>query len=471
MIYSARWNAMSEADVHRLHAGALTILSQTGVAVMDEALRRLFRQAGARVEDERVFLPHELVNESLAQAPRDLRFYDRRGGSFTLKRGSCLLACTGDGLNYLDFAANTVRQPTLDDVTYFARLTDSLEPIQVLRGIPMVPAEPEGLEGQLRATEALLLNSTKHYFTSPLGVQIAEAWIDLGEIINQGVSLAERPIFSALITPTSPLQLGEEDAAKLMLLARKQVPIIATSAPMAGATSPYTLAGTLVLQNAENLFLVTAIQIIMPGAPVMLGPVSAILDMPTGSLTYASPEYLLFHLASLDLAEHYGLPGYHPMAHTDASQLDYQAGIERGLSLLLLYSAGAPVIGGAGSYHKTNIVSPEQLLVDVELYQMVQHLFKGFPLDDDSLSLDEIERVGPGGNFLVEERTMRYFRSGMHFLPKLFNRQMRPRARPILDRAHDQLEALKNYTPDIPAAVADDIRRYAQERAPALGLY
>jgi trimethylamine--corrinoid protein Co-methyltransferase len=471
MIYTARWNSMSEGDLARLHTGALTVLRQTGVAVMDDELRGMLQRAGARVEDERVYLPPELVEQALAQAPRDFRLYDRHGGSFTLARGSCRLACTGDGLNVLDYATNTVRQPTLEDVGAFARLADALPSISVLRGIPMVPAEPEGLEGQLRATEALLLNSTKHYFTSPLGVPIADAWIDLAEIINQGVSLAERPIFSALITPTSPLQLGDEDAAKLKRLARKQVPILATSAPMAGATSPYTLAGTLTLQNAENLFLITAIQVIQPGAPVMLGPVSAILDMPTGSLTYASPEYLLFHLASLDLASHYGLPGYHPMAHTDASELDYQAGIERGMSLLLLYSAGAPVIGGAGSYHKTNIVSPEQLLVDVELYEMVQHLFKGFPLDDDSQSLDEIERVGPGGNFLVEERTMRYFRSGMHFLPKVFNRNMRPRAKPILDRAHQQLEAMANTQPDIPAGVADEVRRYVQERAPALGLY
>jgi len=471
MIYSARWDSMSAGDLDRIHDGALHVLDHVGVAVMDADLRAQLAAAGAHVTDETVHLSRQLVEDALAQTPRNLRFYDRRGGSFTLARGSRLLACTGDGLNTLDHDSGAVRQPTLDDVALFARLADALPDISVLRGIPMVPAEPEGLAGQLLATGVLLQNSTKHYFTSPLGLEIAQAWVDLAETLNGGVSLAERPIFSALITPTSPLQLGDEDAAKLKLLARKKVPIIATSAPMAGATSPYTLAGTLVLQNAENLFLITAIQVIQPGAPVMLGPVSAILDMPTGSLTYASPEYFLFHLASLDLADRYGLPGYHPLAHTDAASLDYQAGIERGLSMQLLYSAGAPVIGGAGSYHKTNIVSPEQLVIDVEMYQMVAHFFKGFPLDDDSLSLDEIERVGPGGNFLLEERTLRYFRSGMHFLPKVFNRNLRPKARSILDRAHSyRLELLKDYAPAVPAETAAAIQRYVDERAPSLGL-
>src|SRR4030095_1668846 len=128
-----------------------------------------------------------MIEEALALAPRDLRFYDRRGNSFVLARGSRLLACTGDGLNTLDFESDTVRQPTIDDVVQFTRVAEALPEISILRGIPMVPGEPEGLVGQLVATEALLLNSTKHYFTSPLGFEIAEAWVDIAGIINQGV--------------------------------------------------------------------------------------------------------------------------------------------------------------------------------------------------------------------------------------------------------------------------------------------
>lgn len=461
-----------ESELELIHSASLRVLSETGVCVGDDELRRLLDAAGARVEGETVRLPPELVEDSLAQAPRDLRFYDRLGGSFSANPGSRLLGCIGDGLNVLDFAAGAVRPPTFDDVAAFARLADALPEIRVTRGIPMVPPSPEGLAGQLLATEVLLLNTTKHCFVSPLSVELAEAWVDLAEIVNRGVPLAERPIFSALITPMSPLQIGAEDGEKLKLMARKRVPIMVCSCPMAGATSPFTLAGTLAQQNAENLFALTAAQAVQPGAPVFFGPVPSNLDMPTAALTYASPEFMLLHLANLALAQRYSLPSYHPMAHTDAIELDYQAGAERGISLFVLWNIGAPIIGGAGSYHKTSIVSPEQLVLDVELYRMVAHFFKGFAVDEDSLALDEIDRVGALGNFLMEDRTLRYFRSGLHFLSGVLNRKMRaPATKTALQLANERVEeTLRDHAPAIPDDVADDIRLCIRDRARVLGL-
>jgi trimethylamine--corrinoid protein Co-methyltransferase len=216
----------------------------------------------------------------------------------------------------------------------------------------------------------------------------------------------------------------------------------------------------------------TAAQVVRPGTPVFFGPVPSNLDMPTGALTYASPEFLLFHMANLDLTSHYGLPSYHPMAHTDAIELDYQAGMERGISMFLLWSAGAPVIGGAGSYHKTNIVSPEQLVLDAEFYRFVQHFHQGLALDEDSLALDEIERVGFSGNFLTEDRTLRYYRSGLHFLSGVLNRKMRAsKAKSALELAHGRVrDLLANHPPPTPEGPAEEIRRYMRDRLKSLEL-
>ncbi len=454
-------------DVERLHEASLQILADKGIAVYDEELRGHLVNAGAvPSSDQLLRLPRSLVEESLSNAPRDIRLYDMLGESIKLEAGSRLLTTPGDSLHFYDAANDTVRDPMIDDVGPYVRLADALPEIAITRGQPMALREPEGFLGILLVTEQLLLNTTKHHFISPIGIDMVDVWIDVASIVRRGEPIGERPFFSAMICPISPLRIGIEGEQKLVALAKHKIPIAATCAPIMGATAPYTQAGTLALMNAEDLAILISAQVVQPGTPVFFAPAPSVMDMATAAICMATPEFFQMHLGAMSLAEYYGLPNYHQLAHTDSPSLDYQAGLERGLSMLAWWLAGPALMGSAGQFHKATIASPEQLLMDAEWYRHVRALCGSFAVNDEELALDEISDTEPGGNFLIGRRTLEHLRDGSRFSTKVFNRDsLQGTPRPAIERAREQVaEIVSTHSPEVPTDIADEIRSYVRER-------
>ena len=467
MINTSALPRLSRADVEHLHEASLQILADKGIAVYDEELRGHLINAGAVPSNDQLLrLPRSLVEQALSEAPRDIRLYDMLGNSIKLEAGSRLLTTPGDSLKFYDAASETLRDPLLDDVGPYVRLADALPEIAITRGQPMALVEPEGYLGILLVTEQLLLNTTKHHFISPIGIDMVDVWIDLASIVRRGEAVGKRPFFSAMICPVSPLRIGIEGEQKLVALAKHKIPIAATCAPIMGATAPYTQAGTLALMNAEDLAILVSAQAVKSGTPVFFAPQPSIMDMATAAICMATPEFFQMHLGAMSLAEYYGLPNYHQLAHTDSTSLDYQAGLERGLSMLAWWLAGPALIGSAGQFHKATVASPEQLLMDVEWYRHVRALFESFAVNDEELALDEIADTEPGGNFLIQRRTLEHLRDGSRFSTKVFNRDsLQGTPRPAIERAREQVaEIVSTHSPEVPTDIADEIRGYIRER-------
>lgn len=472
MINGSALPRLSKADVERLHDASLEVLAHKGIAIYDDELRGLLLDAGAIPStDQLLCLPRSLVEWALSQAPRDLRFYDMLGNHKDMQAGGRFLTTPGDSLHFYDSASETLRDPQLADVGPYVRLADALPEIAMTRGQPMTLIQPEGILGILLVTEQLLLNTTKHHFISPIGVDMVDVWIDVASIVSRGDDISERPFFSAMICPVSPLRIGIEGEQKLLALANHKIPIAATCAPIMGATAPYTQAGTLALLNAENLAILVSAQVVQPGTPVFLAPAPCLMDMVTAAICMATPEFFQMHLGAMSLAEYYGLPSYHQLAHTDSPSLDYQAGLERGLSMLAWWLAGPAMIGSAGQFHKATVASPEQLLMDAEWYRHVRTLCSSFAVNDEELALDEIEETEPGGNFLIGRRTLEHLRDGSVFSTQVFNRDsLQGTPRPAIERAHERVADIVNsHSPKVPPDVADEIRGYMGERLRSAG--
>ncbi len=467
MINGSALPRLPKADVERLHEASLQVLAEKGIAVYDEELRGYLLDAGAvPSSDQLLRLPRSLVERALSQAPRDLRLYDMLGNHIDLKAGARFLTAPGDSLHFYDAASETLRDPQLDDVAPYVRLADALPEIAMTRGQPMTLVQPEGILGILLVTEQLLLNTTKHHFISPIGVDMVDVWIDVASIVSRGETISERPFFSAMICPVSPLRIGLEGEQKLVALAKHKIPISATCCPIMGATAPYTQAGTLALMNAENLAILVSAQVVQPGTPVFLAPAPSLMDMVTAAICMATPEFFQMHLGAMSLADHYGLPSYHQLAHTDSPSLDYQAGLERGLSMLAWWLAGPAMIGSAGQFHKATVASPEQLLMDSEWYRHVRTLCASFAVNDEELALDEIADTEPGGNFLIARRTLAHLRDGSVFSTQVFNRDsLQGTPRPAIERARERVaDIVSTHTPEVPPDIADEIRSYIGER-------
>lgn len=208
---------------------------------------------------------------------------------------------------------------------------------------------------------------------------------------------------------------------KLLFAAEKGIPVIYTPAPMAGATAPVTLAGTIVIGNAELLSGLVIAQLKKQGTPFIYGGVFTIIDMSTSNISYSAPEFYLLNMAMAEMARYYKLPVFSTAGCSDSKTLDQQAGIEAGISCLISALKGANLIHDVGYLNSGLTASYEMLVMSDEIISMVKRITKGIRIDRENLALDLIDRVGPGGNFLSTEHTLNHFRKELWF-PTLMDR-------------------------------------------------
>jgi len=192
---------------------------------------------------------------------------------------------------------------------------------------------------------------------------------------------------------------------------------------MAGATGPVTLAGMMVQHNAEVLSMITLMQLMSPGTPVLYGAVSTIMDMRTTMTRLGSPEVGITHVGFAQLAKWYNIPCRGAAGNTDSKTLDVQAGYEAAFNLMLATCAGFNYITYAlGGMDFSSTLCYEKILTDHELLGMIECLTRGVEVNDDTLAVDIIDMVGPGGHFLANKHTRNYLERE-HFIPRLLDTQ------------------------------------------------
>ncbi len=460
---------ISEADVEKIVGSSLRILAKTGCQVQGRQARDIFAGAGARVQGERVFLPERLVQQALRAAPARVRLADRRGGILELGGEGQFLGTGSDGQFLLNAGEDHYCPGTLAGLVDLTRVADALPAITML-GLQLIPSDLAGNGAQLAAIAAVLANSRKPCFVEPLSLDFARAWLEMAAIAEPGLDLATTPVLAACAVTQSPLLLDAENCNKLLYFADQGIPAITMPCPMAGASSPFTLAGTLALTAAEALLELVLVQSYRPGSPVIFGSAPAIMDMPTGTVTYAAPEHSLLCSAMARIAAHLRLPCYTPMAHPDSTLLDEQCAAEKAFSFVNVLASGTHLFGGAGSLGKTAIVSCEQLVIDNELYLWAQRFCRGVEVSKDTLAEETIAEVGPGGEFLGTENTLRYLRSGEHWRAELANRRQ-PEAGsfPMLGAARERVkQVLGRAAPVLEDRIVAELDRYVREQGQAL---
>ncbi len=460
---------ISEADIQRVLDASLRILARIGCQVQDMQALDILAGAGARVVGERVFLAEDLVQKALQAVPARASLGNRHGGILELGGEGQYLSTGSDGQFLLGAGENHYRPGTLAALVDLTRVADALPAIEVL-GLQLIPSDLAGNRAQLAAIAAVLANSHKPCFTEPLSLDLAVAWYEMAAIAEPELDLSATPVFVACAVTQSPLVLDAENCRKLLYFADKGIPAVTMPCPMAGASSPFTLAGTLALTAAEALLELVLVQSYRPGSPVIFGSAPAIMDMPTGTVTYAAPEHCLLCSGMARIAAHLGLPCYVPLAHPDATLLDEQCAAEKAFSLLNNLASGAHLFGGAGALGKTAIVSCEQLVIDNELCLWARRFMRGITVSEETLAEDTLAEVGPGGEFLATENTLRYLRSGEHWRAECGNRRQ-PEAGsfPMLGAASTRVkEILGRTAKPSESAVAVELERYVREHGPAL---
>lgn len=304
----------TQDELEAIHAATIEVLEKCGVKVFLKEALDLFEDAGAKVNrDERIVkIPQWMVEDAVRSAPSTVTLYGRDPKWDTVLGGSRVnFTNFGAGVKIVDPDSGDVRETTKQDLANSALFVDALPEVEVYSQA-IVPRDVPAKSSDLHAAEAFLSNTTKHchHIDLTCGAH-AKKFFEMGAAIVGGMDkLRERPILSVLTCPTSPLQLGDENCELIIECARAEVPVNVLSMALAGASSPITIAGTLVSHNAEVLSGIVLAQLANKGAPCIYGSSTTTFDMQFATAPVGSPELGMINAGVGNLARFYNLPSY-----------------------------------------------------------------------------------------------------------------------------------------------------------------
>lgn len=416
---------LGSEQVQRLHAATLDIIENVGVRFPSPRALDIWQAHGATVDRETSIVKArgELIETALKNAPPVYSLAARRPEQdLPLDGNHVFVGTDGCGVEVLDIYSGQRRRSRLQDVAEIARVADALEEV-AFHWVPVsaqdYPAETRGLH-ELRAVWE---NSTKHVQTESIYSE-REAWaaVEMAAVLAGGRQvLRQRPLLSVMQCTAPPLGQdgGSLDAALIAAEAGLPVGFMTMSAGL--TTGPATLAGTLVVGNAEVISALALIQLAYPGAPVYYAAAQTTSDLRNGSYTGGGPEDFLFGAATNMLADFYNVPLSMGSFATGAKEHNWQAGIDNSLSTFMACVVMSDMLLGVGLLHGSRIWSYAQMLLDCEIFNIVHKMMQGIVVDDETLALDVIREVGPGGNFLTQKHTRKHMRN--LFLPQFMDRR------------------------------------------------
>jgi len=411
------YDLLSSEDINAINSATIEVLEKTGVLVESDDILNLLKRAGAQVNLEKKIarFPKSLTNESLQKAPSSFTLYSRKGEQYVVG-GETPVISSGAGATWmLDLETGEPRPATKKDVEETSRLTDALEHFDVCMATA-IPQDVKSTVVDVMAAEAMMINTSKPYFLAPGDGKQARYIIEMAAVISGGMDeLIKKPVLLGVASPNSPLRLASHDLDVVSEFVKNKIPITILNCAISGATSPVTLAGTLVISLAEILSMTVVAELMNPGTPVMLGMCPACIDMRTANATFGDPENALVSVANAQLLKYYNLPSWTCASEVDAIIPDAQAGYETAWKTLLPLMAGTDVICGTGHLGAAAGGSFEKLVIDNEIIGAIKRILKGIDVNESTLALDVIDAVGPGGHFLAQKHTREHLKNERWF--------------------------------------------------------
>ena len=464
-----RWRVLSQADLERLEAAILETLAEVGVRFPLERALDALERGGCRVDRaaQVARMPQDVVRAALQAAPtapllaaRDPRCDIRLDGS------ACYFSNDGCGVRVIDPYSGELRASGIADVADSARLVDALPEVSFYWG-PVVTAEDVPLASRpLHEVAAIFANTTKHFqAVDVVGEDMTRRVIEMARVVAGGdEELRRRPIMSLIACPIDPLSNEAVSLEAALACAEAGVPVGFLSLTLACASAPATMAGNLVVNMAAVLAGIVMVQLAHPGAPVFLAGAPSVMDLKTGGYTGGSPEDYVMAAAATELAHHFGFAMNMGTMASGAKEPGWQAAVDDALSTLASVGSGAEMMSGCGLLDGSKTLSYAHLVMETEIYGIVQKVACGIVVDDETLALDVISKVGPNGTYLAEKHTRRHM--GEIWRPGVWDRTpydawLAAGKKGALEKAEERArEILRTHAPDpLPDGLAAELRR------------
>jgi trimethylamine--corrinoid protein Co-methyltransferase len=409
---------VSADEIEAIHEASLTILEEIGMDFLDADARELARKAGARVEPggSRVRFDRGLIEKKLKTAPAEFTLH-ARNPAHSLKFGGdhVIFAQVASAPNCSDMDKGR-RPGSQEDFRALVKLAQDFNIIHMTGGYPVEPVDLHASIRHLECLSDLAKLTDKAFHVYSLGRQRNRDGLEIARIVRGVTSeqLDREPSLISVINSSSPLRLDAPMLQGIMEMSARGQVIIMTPFTLAGAMAPVTVAGALAQQNAEALAGIAFTQIVRPGAPVAYGGFTSNVDMKSGAPAFGTPEYMKAAMAGGQLARRYRLP-YRTSNTCAANTLDAQAAYESVFSLWgAIMGGGNFILHSAGWMEGGLTASFEKTVVDVDLLQMVASFLEPLEVSVDTLALDAMREVGPGGHYFGAAHTQARFKTAFY---------------------------------------------------------
>lgn len=447
-----KFESISDADVRKIDIASRTILTQYGMKVTDAESRKIMAEAGCDVDEKTMMvkIPNTLIDKAISSVPARFTMYgrdDKKNVTFESKQRVSGYGTFGCGLSVCHYLGNGKYETvdaTAEELGTAARIIDWADNIDLCTTVVLARDWVETGCDDVHQLYQMLINTTKPIVhINPYGTSIEYYWDLIKAANNNDEERArKRPMFAVMSCATTPLEIGENCGQAIIKCARFGIPLVLMTMPIAGASSPAFMAGTVVLNNCEVLGQLVLAQIVNPGLPCWYACSSSIMDMYENTAPMGNPEIALCNSACSRMAALYQIPMW-ATCMCESKIPDAQAAAEKAYNSMYTSLAGCSIIYGFGSLELGSTFSAEQLVIDNEIIKMEKILVKGIRVDDETLSVDDIIKVGATGDFLAIPKTMEGVGKFSH--SNLFDRSLieawkSKGSKDVVDRAHEIVE-------------------------------
>jgi trimethylamine--corrinoid protein Co-methyltransferase len=468
--------SLLDQDVlQRIQGESLRLLEEVGLDVGDPEAVGTLKKAGAKVDGQSsvVRLPRAMVREAVGQLTGSFSLFDLHGLPLPLPNDRPRAGSRVRMPNFLDYGAVQNRPVRRQDSINLCRLTSALPCYEwsVVIDAPAADGLPEMDYPEVLALALAIMGHP--VLTAPTTEAGMQMCIELATAASASGNLHQQPCLMVCVNTTSPLQMAYEECRVLRRAVEAGVPIDVEPMTAAGATTPFTLAGTLMVENAEVLFMLCLANAIQPGAKVMESTVGSVMNMKGANLSLAAPESMLLASAEAAMTRLHGLPVMRMGGYSDPYYLDIQTGIEKAAFTMMIVLSGADLVLMGGLLRNAAHQSYESLVIDHDIWEFVDRCTTEIVVDTERLAYETAAQVGIGGSYFEADHTLRWLRSGEHYYGGSFDRSGRPGEEyTMLARAHARVEEIlaEPLTYRAPEDTVERIKQHLRDKAASLGV-
>ncbi|MEM1273901.1 MAG: trimethylamine methyltransferase family protein [Pseudomonadota bacterium] len=412
---------MDGAQVELIDAASMDILENVGVVFRDPLALQHWREAGAKIADETVYLDRGLVRDLVASIPETFTYHARNPDKNVRLGGGHSVFVPMTGAPYLRDLDDVRRNPTLDDLAMFHKLSHMLPALHSSAHHIVEPYDHPISQRHLRITYSSMKYSDKMFMGMTTSPKNAEDVLEMCAILFGEAFLEDHAVTTGNCNGNSPLVWDETMLGAMRAFCRRNQPVLCSPFVLGGANTPASVPATVAQLNAEALSAMAYTQVIRRGCPAIYGHYLSTVSMKSGAPMAGTPEISLMNFMIGQMARHYGVPWRTSNTLGGAKTFDAQAGYESATTLSSVLHAGANYIWHSAGWNEAGMhCSVAKFVVDAEQCAMAYRMAEGPKWADFSEALAAVPDVGPGGHYLGHPHTQDNFQTAF-FMPELFD--------------------------------------------------